>query len=197
MRKATLSFILLTLAFFSTGCPRYDAVRRMSTEQLAVQEKLKNNLKDYFKAIDKLLDRQVIAANTIIDDETQNQIDIRNEKLVTFELVGVTDPKLQAPLIAAASQDIATYSNDAATKKQQILDRVALIKAKHVEIGEAYEGMFAAQQDLDHYIQLKKADEVIAETIANKFKLNQDKINNAVTSATNAAGELTKLTGGK
>lgn len=195
MKRVVLSLVIGAVTFFSVGCPRYDQIRALSTEQLAMQEKQLETKQAYFAAIDRLLDQQVIVAYVLLDSETQNQISNRNQKLM-LQLATAADDGVKQALIAAASKDIAAYSADDATKKQQIAEHVTLIKNKHQEIMDADKGLYAAQVEINRWVQLKQIDEVVADQVLNKLKNSQQASTAATKTATSTMTDLVKITGG-
>jgi len=192
MRQKLGLSLLIGAILTLTGCPRYDAVRKMSTEQLRVQEELGKNTQAYFAAIDKLLDQQILVANYRLDRITQEQIWTLDDQL-RAALAAEPDASRHGKLIDDNSKAVAAASADTQTKKQQIAGHVALIKEKHQEIVQAYAEMYRSQQELDRYIQLKKVDEVIAEQVMGALKINQEKITGALDRAAKASNAITAL----
>lgn len=195
MKRIFFSLVLGAVTMLASGCPRYDQIRALSTEQLAMQEKQLETKTAYFAALDKLMDQQVTVAFVLLDSETQNQIRNRNAKLM-LELAQAADDGARSALIAGASKDVSTYSADDATKKQQILEHVALIKNKHAEIMEADKGLYAAQVEINRWVQLKQIDEVVADQVLNKLKNSEQKSTDATKAATATTLRLVSLTGG-
>jgi len=59
----------------------------------------------------------------------------------------------------------------------------------------AYQNIVTAQQKLDEYIQLKKADEVAVEELAGIVGVNRDHVTQSVTDIANISDEVEKLLG--
>lgn len=194
--KLFLGFAIVAMPVIMPSCPRYDAVRRMSAESLTVQTKSLENKQALYVALFKLLNQQVVSANIMLDSETANQVRNRNAKLM-LELSQATDDGQKQALIAAASKDIAFYASDTATKKQQILAHVTLVKEKFNEMQDLDTQQLAAYTELDRWVQLKKVDEVMAEDVLNKFKTTQAASNKATGNAANLLTNLTNIVGGK
>lgn len=193
-RILCLPLLLATLTF--TGCPQYDAVRKMSAEQLRVQAELGKNQQAYFAAIDTLLDKQVQVAFLRLDAITKEEIKTLNDQLVANL---AADPVVanHPALITANSKEVAAKAAETQDIKQQITAHVKVIKDKHQEIVQAYAEMYKAQQELDRYIQLKKVDEVIAEQVMGAFKINQDKVTSALDTAAKSSTAIMTLLGAK
>jgi hypothetical protein len=60
--------------------------------------------------------------------------------------------------------------------KRQLQELTAKLKQKHKDIADAYAALNAAEKEMDQYIQLKKADELVFERIFDKIHLNTDKL---------------------
>ncbi len=58
---------------------------------------------------------------------------------------------------------------------------------------EAYQNIASAQQKLDDYIQLQKADDVVMNELAGIVGVNRDKITQSTTDIANIANEIKKL----
>jgi hypothetical protein len=193
MRRATLSFILLAITFFATGCPRYETVRRVSDEQLKIQKSFRENLgvylghmldfaknqaavnKDTLKGLesDKLAQVRIDANDDFgdIKNPTQEQRDANREKL---------------------GQAIAFWQATYASKRNELDDLVKKLAVKHQEILNAYDEIISTQEVLNKYIQLKKYDEVIVDGLMDKLKINQDKVNGLFKDAADVADTIGK-----
>src|SRR5260370_26508176 len=101
-----LFLAVLALSGF-TACPRYEDVRRLSSEEINAQQKQLEARKAYYAAIDKVLDQSALLANMVIDDATNQQMTARSGKLLA-ELSGLadTDATGKAALLRAAAGDI-------------------------------------------------------------------------------------------
>ena len=187
MRRATLSLILLAITFFATGCPRYDTVRKFSTEQLKVQEEFQVVLTKYFASMEEYASNEVVANGLYYDrllkggDSSERIVKrqaARDIQKIKADATLSTDDKLAA--VAARSQELGTLLETMrAENEKDKADLAATLEAyknKHKEILAAYQAILDAQNQLNEYIQLKKFDEVIVEKLLGTVHANQTKV---------------------
>ena len=191
--KRTAITLTLFLTALATGCPRYDAVRRLSFEQLSVQRELKESIDGYFKALDKLIDQQALSACILIDEESRDRIRNRKGQLDAALQSQANDEQARQAALDRYSAQVEDIVGFASTKKREIADRVVQIKAKHGEIVAAYQEMYDAQETLDRYVQLRKADEIVADDVAGRLRTSQEKVSSATRLAAEIASGLTDV----
>ncbi len=78
-------------------------------------------------------------------------------------------------------------------KNKELPTFVAKLKGKQAEMLEAYQNIASAQQKLDDYIQLQKADDVVMNELSGIVGVNRDKITQSTTDIANIANEIEKL----
>jgi hypothetical protein len=201
MRRATLSFILLAITFFSTGCPRYDTVRKFSTEQLKVQQEFQVVLTKYFAAMEEYAANEVVANSLYYDrllkggDSSERIVKRQGardiEKIKADPNLSLDD-KLEA--IAARSRELGALLEAMRAEnekdKADLANTLQAYKDKNKEILVAYQGILDAQNQLNEYIQLKKFDEVIVEKLLGSVHANQTKVLGLFDQAASLADKL-------
>jgi len=186
MRKVTLSVVLLISTLFTTGCPRYDTVRKFSTEQLKVQQEFQVVLTKYFAAMEEYASNEVIANGLYYDrilngGDSDERIVKRQAKRdidkIKADATMSADAKLAA--VAARSEALGTQLQKMRAEnekdKADLAATLEAYKSKNKEILVAYQAILDAQNQLNEYIQLKKFDEVIVEKLLGTVKANQKK----------------------
>lgn len=79
------------------------------------------------------------------------------------------------------------------SSKEELQKHLATIKAKHADFRKAYQTLIAAQEKLDEYIQLEKADERAFNAILQKIGVSKEQLNATVTDLAQAANSLDSL----
>lgn len=187
MKKAALSTILLAVTFFSTGCPRYDTVRKFSTEQLKVQQEFQVVLAKYFASMEEYAANQVVANSLYYDrllkgGDSSERI-VRRQALREIDRIkgdAALDADAKLSAVAARSQQLGalleTMRAENEKDKADLTSTLQAYKDKNKEILAAYQGILDAQNQLNEYIQLKKFDEVITEKLLGTVRANQTKV---------------------
>lgn len=201
MRKLSLMSTLLLGLLSLTGCPSADSARKLSTEQLKVQQEFQVQLTKYFASMERFADNHVTVSQ-LYEDDLLNGIDGDEPRLrrraqrdinaIKADASKSADEKVAE--ISARSQDLGRQleviraANEA--DKQELTETVRQYKAKNQEILATYQAILDAQTELDHYIQLKKFDEVIGEQLLSKIHVNQVKVLGLIDQASSLAEKL-------
>jgi hypothetical protein len=168
------------------------AVKRLSAEEVKAQISYANTLKAYFDVISKLVDAQVQASDYRIDRLTKD-IEQEYKAAAVAQLAGAGDEtarrKVLNDLAAKLGDNVATASK----QKQNIADLVSKLTTKQKEMLEAYQHIVEAQQKLDEYIQLQKADEIAVNQLVSIVGLNKDKVTQSAADMGNIEGQIEKL----
>ena|SRR5215213_7758411 len=177
MRRIILLSLLALVTLSTTGCPRYETVRKLSSEQLRVQEAFQDTLTKYFASIEQFADNQVIVDKLYYDDLADaDEKRIRGKARLDISRLAAGDTAGRDAITEKLGHDLQVMRGTNDKDKKDLDDAVQSLKAKHREILAAYQAILDAQRQLNEYIQLKKADEVIVEQLLGKIKINQQKI---------------------
>lgn len=185
---------LLLLVFISTACPRYDAVRKFSTEKVKIDEQFTTTLENHFSIVEQFADAQLKVTTQRVDEITsqiQQRYASRTRKLLEQDpnITPEAREKILMDMAAAVSADSAQSELD----KLRIAALVAQLKLKDREILEAQKEILQATKQLDEWVQLKKFDEILTLRLTDKLKLSQEKLNKAMTEVNNIWGALIGL----
>ena len=185
---ATQCFVVLLL----TGCGTPMAVKRLSAEQAQVVTNYQQSLKAYFDVIERFADAQEKAADVLID-LTMAQIQSDLKKNAVDAVAGDTAAKRKAvnELTASVQDNVV----QAESRKAQIRDLVAKLKQKDAEMLQAHSAIVSAQDKLNEYIQMKKADEAVLDQLTAMVGVNRDKLNQAAGDTASIATEIQKVAG--
>jgi len=192
-RPGTEQTLLLTFLLFTClGCGTPMAVKRLSAEQVKAQLSYSASLKAYFDVISRFADAQVQASDFRIDRLTKD-IEQEYKSAALGQVAAARDDNARLKVLNDLASKIDENQATAAGQKQRIADLVAKLKGKQAEMLEAYQNIASAQQKLDDYIQLQKADDVVMHELAGIVGVNRDKITQSTTDIANIANEIEKL----
>jgi hypothetical protein len=201
MRRISLLSTLILGVLSFTACPSADSARKLSSQQLQVQQQFQAQLTKYFGSMDRFADNHVTVSQLYFDD-LLNGIDgdetrIRrraNRDIAAINADGSKTAEQKVAAIAERSQELGRQlevkraANEA--DKLALAETVKQYKAKNQEILATYQAILDAQAELDHFIQIKKFDEVIGEQLLGKIHLNQVKVIGLIDQATSLADKL-------
>ncbi len=201
MRRVSLLSTLILGVLSLTACPSADSARKLSSQQLQVQQQFQVQLTKYFGSMERFADNHVTVSQLYYDD-LLNGIDgdetrIRRRARRDIDAINADpsrSPEQKLAAIAERSQELGRQlevkraANEA--DKLALAETVTQYKAKNQEILATYQAILDAQAELDHYIQLKKFDEVIGEQLLGKIHLNQVKVLGLIDQATSLADKL-------
>ena len=175
--KRIFALLLTGGVIFSTGCPRYETVRRLSSEQLEVQRGFQANLNQYLTSMEQFADNQLIMAGLYLDDLANEQKRVTQQRMRNqINALGANDSSSRDALNQELGRAIHTIDVDNGNDKQELAALVQNLKSKHREIREAHAAILEAQAQLNEYIQLKKADEVLVQQLLGKINVNKQRI---------------------
>jgi len=183
---------IMVLAAAANGCGTPMAVKRLSAEEVKAQVSYLGSLKAYFEVISKFVDAQVQASDFRIDRLTKD-LEQEFKASAVGQLANAQDDKARRKVLDDLATKIDDNESTATQQKQKISGLVSKLKAKQAEMLEAYQNIAAAQQKLDEYIQLEKADDVALNQLAGIVGLNRDKITQSATDIANIADQVEKL----
>lgn len=190
--RASIVCFLAIAMFGLSGCGTPMAVKKLSAEQVKVNASFEQALKSYFDLIEKFTANQIAVSNATIDDTTKQIIQLRKRQALAAVKSVADDQARQKALddLADASQ---AEMQTATTDKAQIADLFAKLKSKHKEMLAAFAAIKAAQEKLDTYIQLKKADETAFDELLSAVGISKDTLNRDATEISNNADQITNL----
>ena len=201
MRRISLLSTLILGVLSFTACPSADSARKLSSQQLQVQQQFQAQLTKYFASMERFADNHVTVSQLYYDD-LLNGIDgdetrIRRRAKRDIDTINADASKTPDQKVAAIAErsqelgrqlEVKRAANEA--DKLELVETVKQYKAKNQEILATYQAILEAQAELDHFIQIKKFDEVIAEQILGKIHLNQVKVLGLIDQATSLADKL-------
>jgi hypothetical protein len=188
--KAAQSLSVLAL-LCTLGCGTPMAVKHLSAEQVKVQNSYLGALKAYFKVIEEFADAQLKASNFRLDDIAKKAAqDETNEALKP--VAAAQDDASRRKILGDLANNVQDTGTAVVEQKHTNAELVAKLKAKHKEMLEAYQNILDAQQKLDDYIQLEKADEVLVNQLVGVVGVNKDRITQSVTDIANIEGQIEK-----
>lgn len=188
------SFALFAIVLATTACPRYDAVRKFSTEKVKVDEQFTVTLENHFSVVEQFADAQIKVTNWRVDDLTaqiHQRYVSRTKKLLEQDpnITPEAREKILMDMAAAVAADSAQNEMD----KLRIAALVEQLKAKDRETLEAQKEILQATKQLDEWVQLKKFDEILSLRLTDKLKFSQEKLNKAMTEVNSIWGALIGL----
>lgn len=201
MKKILLLLAVVTGTLTQTACPRYDAVRKLSTEELKVQQAFQVQLTKYFASMEEFADNHVTVSQLYYDDllngipGDEPRLRRRADRdIAAIKANTTTTPDEKISAIAARSQELGRQLEILRSKneadKAEMVATIREYKAKNQEILATYQTILDAQAELDRYIQLKKFDEVITEQLLGKIHVNQAKALGLFDKASSLADKL-------
>lgn len=186
--RAAASLFLLIL----TGCATPRAIRNLSKAQLAVQKSYAQSLQDYFKVIEGFAEAQVQVADLQIDAAT-SKID-SNDKLIARQGIASATSDVDRQKVLDQLVSATKTNHDTTVSAKANLAALALkLKAKDAEMQKAYATIVEAQEKLDTYIQMKKADEAALDALTQAVGINQQKLEQDVSDIGTIVGQINKL----
>jgi hypothetical protein len=196
--RRTFPFVLLLSCLFLTGCPRYDTVRKLSTEQLRIQTALHSTMTKYFASMEQFADNQIVVDKLYYDDLLDEDIGNRQRRFDAAITAIKNDPGKTPDQKAEEIKTKALEFGQAMQVKrsQNDLDKAELdgllrqYKSKNREILTTYQSVLEAQTELDRYIQLKKFDEAVTEQLLSRLRINQQKLVNLFDETADIAGRI-------
>lgn len=193
MNKRIIFAIVLMTA--TVGCATHQAVKTLSEEQVRVQEQYLLTLQDYFSLIERFMQSQIDVAEmqiTWLTDELERkykkQAQISIEDADSSLMITKALDKLTKNVLSGQERDIAALS--------RVKGYLQELRDKHAAMLDAYKIILAAQQKLNEYIQLEKADEVAVSALTSIVGGEKVKIAAIATSITKIYKELENYTKG-
>ncbi len=156
------------------ACRTPEAVKRLSAEQVKTQATYEQSLKAYFSIIEQLAANQIAASSQAIDDATNSIIDVRKNQ--ALKALDTADATGRRAIVEQLAQQTKAELETAANSKAQIGNLVSKLRAKHKEMLDAYTAIRSAQEKLDTYIQLRKADEIAVDELTAIVGVNREKV---------------------
>jgi histone deacetylase complex regulatory component SIN3 len=189
VKKVCSCFLIISIGLWLIGCGTPMAVKRLSLEQTQVTTAYQQTLKSYFEVIEKFADSQEKAADALID-LTLSQIQSDLKKNATEDAAKAGDEASRKKVMNQLASGIAENVSGAQEKKALIHELVGKLKQKNTELLNAHAAIVAAQEKLNTYIQMKKADEAVFDELVGIVGINKEKLTQAVGEITNIAGEI-------
>lgn len=176
MKKMPILFISL-VAILVQGCGTPQVVKSLSAEQLNAQKISRESFGTYFGIIEQVINNQVVAFKAEEDRDFQKEISIYMEKYSNaVKKEGADQNALLAELFTQIIMAREKTNNEKKKYENFLLD----LKKKHMAILEMIDKMVIAQETLNSYIQLKKADEAVGNAVISALGTNQDKVRRSV-----------------
>ena len=181
----------LLLSVSVTGCATPRAIRNLSQAQLAVQKSYAQTLKDYFKVIETFADAQVHVANSEIDSAAA-KIDTTDKQIARQNITSAPTENDRQKVLDQLVSDTKSNHDTTASTKANLADLVLKLKAKDAEMQKAYATIVEAQEKLDTYIQMKKADEAVLDALTQAVGINQQKLEQDVSEIGSIVSQISK-----
>ena len=181
--------LLAALVLSSCGTPQ--AVKDLSTAQLQAQGEMRKQLGAYFEVIETVVSTQIDTAETRIDELTAANIADRR-KLAVIEAKGSIE-RADDPALIKLGNNIEADLALRDSLKAKLRERLAMVKAKHKELRDAYQVFYEAQEKLDEYIRLEKAEERVFDALLGTVGISKDKLNRAVTDLAGTTDAISNL----
>jgi hypothetical protein len=187
--QTAIGWICIFALVILVGCGTPMAVKKLSSEQVKVVASFEQTLKNYFDLIEKLTSNQVIVTDATIDDTTNQILALRKQQALNA-LKNATDDQARQKALDTLSSTVQSEMQSATTEKSQIDQLFGKLKAKHKEMLAAFAAIKSAQEKLDTYIQLKKADEAAFSELLSAVGFSQDTLNRDASDITNIADQI-------
>jgi hypothetical protein len=185
-------YTLLSLVLCCCGCATPNAIKKLSTAQLAAQQSYTSTLRNYFTVIESFVDAQTRVTNFEID-RIANEINASYVQAARNASPGTaTDADRQKALDALVANVKENEASNAAAKAQ-IQSLVTLLKSKDADLLKAASTITEAQEKLNTYIQMKKADEELLNSLIQIVGINQQKAEQDASDIGSLLTQITKL----
>jgi hypothetical protein len=194
--RAVTSGCIVAFAIDMTGCGTPMAVKKLSAEQVKVNASFELTLKAYFDVVERLAANQLAASSSIIDDTTKEAIALEKKRALNT-LKNAADDAAKQKAVDDLTAAVTAESDEAASDKAQINTLVGNLKRKQKDMLAAFAAIKAAQEKLDTYIQLKKADEAAFDQLLGIVGVSRETLNQDATDVADLADKLTKLLSSK
>ena len=177
MKRLIFLLIVLSLTLISIGCPRYATIREFSREQLEAQKGMQKTLNSYMKSMEEFAENHAIVSKLYLDDLAEAEQN-RLKRLAVRQLNANPAPDQAArdQINLKLGSDLRDNAVKNEQDKKEIDNRISSLKAKHNEIRDAYQTIIESQEQINNYVQLKKADEVVVEQLLGRIRVNQQSI---------------------
>jgi homoserine dehydrogenase len=185
--KNFLIFFLFFISVVIAGCGTPQVVKDLSTEQLRVQADLSVQLESYFKIMEQFVLTQVTASEKRLEKLHKKNLSLHREKAQL--MLAQKSSNALAELVESTKNE----SKILGQLKEKLASRMKSVKEKNKEFLNAYRGLLEAQQKLDTYLQLEKADERIYNQTLGKLGLSSSKFSSASKALNDALGSLSNL----
>lgn len=169
-----LSFILFFVSIMAIqGCGTPQVVKSLSLEQLKAQKSSRETMGAYFSIMEDVINRQITVSKNEEDTSLKKEISIYKKKYSEELKKNGSDKQL---LLDMLSNKIKESTETAINFKQNYDSHLIDLKNKHMEMLDMMDNMVVAQETLNSYIQIEKADEVVGNKIFSALGTNQEKI---------------------
>lgn len=192
MRKK-LFLITIISTLFIQGCGTPQVVKSLSEEQLSAQKASRSTISEYFSLMEKVVGNQIAANKAEEDRSLKKEISIYKKKYDRGIAKSGAD---KTKLLNELSDNIKNATEVTINIKKQYDGYLIDLQRKHSEILSMMDNMVVAQEILNTYIQIEKADEAIGNSVFSALGSNQetirkhtDEVNDILTSMKAIKGE--------
>lgn len=185
-----IAVLMACVALVSCGPPA--AVRKLSAAQLAIQTNYHETLRAYFAVVERYVEAQLQIVAERYESRSRERLDLL-EKDYADDLEGASDPEERKKIIKVHTDATVSEVKRLEERKARVRQLMDQLKAKQGEMLQAHTAIIQAQKTLDHYIQFKKVDEVLANELTGVVGLNRDTINQALTDIARIADDIERM----
>lgn len=126
-------------------------------------------------------------------DAAASKIDSNDKIIARQSIASATSDADRQKVLDQLVSDTKTNQQTTASAKVEIADLVLKLKAKDAEMQKAYATIVEAQEKLDTYIQMKKADEAALDSLTQAVGINQQKLEQDVSDIGTIVGQINKV----
>ena len=169
------TLILVMGTFLFSACATPLAIKDLSSEQLTAQQQFRTALTALLERMQEIVSNQV----QVIEQE----IELTNKRRLEGGAKLVESSQMTPEEFAAAYMAETKVRADLLVRAKQNL---AKLKSAHARLLTTYDDMIKAQQTLDQYLRLEKADEVAANSILASLGIRRQQVDAALEVAAEA-----------
>lgn len=169
--------VLGMAALLLTACGTPMAIKNLSSEQLSAQQEFKTALTTLFERMEAVVSKQVKIIEQDIDSTNKERLKAGAELVKKNEQ---TPQQLTDSYISETK----TRADHLARAKENFVK----LKSAHRNMLTAYNDMVRAQQTLDEYLRLEKADEKITNSLLVAVGIRRKQVDTTIKAAADALG---------
>jgi DNA repair exonuclease SbcCD ATPase subunit len=179
--RRVLAAPILIASVLIAGCGTPQSVKSLSSAQVETMIAFKADLQKYFSTMETLVGNQIEGANADLDKLTNDIVALRRKQAAS-SMGKSANITADSPALVSLTDSVAAQLQQTMKFKEELRQRKASLEAAHKRFLASYDALVLAQQKLNEYLQLEKADEKAFNELLGAIGIKRTEFDAAVSS---------------